>query len=63
LDTDWDSVGTSIHPVLGRIDDTVGDQDTDGDTELVSGYDGTSDLSRGDFGEVEDDDGGNETSR
>jgi hypothetical protein len=63
LDAHWDSVGTSVHPVLGGVDDTVGDQDTDGDTELVSGYDGASDLSRSDFREVQDDDSGNETDR
>jgi hypothetical protein len=56
LDCHWDSVGTSVHPILGRVDDTIGDQDTDGDAELVSRYDGTSNLSRGNLGEVKDDD-------
>ena len=50
LDSHWDSVGTSVHPILGGVDDAICDQDTDGDTELVSGYNGTSNLSRGDFG-------------
>jgi hypothetical protein len=62
LDSHWDSVGTSVHPILGGVDDTIGNQDTDGDTELVAGYDGTANLSRSDFREVQDDDGGNETS-
>jgi hypothetical protein len=56
LNTHWDSVGTSVHPVLSGVDDTVGNQDTDGDAELVSRYDGTSNLSRGDLGEVKDND-------
>jgi len=63
LNSHWDSVGTSVHPILGGVDDTIGDQDTDGDTELISGYDGTSDLSGSDFGEIKDDDGGDETGR
>ena len=61
LDSHWNSIGTGVHPVLGRVNDTVGDQDTDGDTELVSGNESSSDLSGTDLGHVENDDGGDET--
>lgn len=55
LDGHRNSVGAGVHSILGRVDDTIGDQDTDGDTELISGYDSTSDLSRGNLREVQDD--------
>ena len=47
LDTDWDSVRARVESVLAGVDDTVGQEDTDGDAELVARDDGTSDLSRG----------------
>jgi hypothetical protein len=61
LDTDGDSVGSGIGSVLGGVDDTGCEEETDGDAELVAGDDGTSDLSGGDFRHVQDDDGGNES--
>lgn len=36
LDGDGDTVRASIAAVLSRIDDTVGEQDTNGDAELVA---------------------------
>jgi len=36
LDGDWDPVGSGIATVLGGVDDAVGEQDTNGNAELVS---------------------------
>jgi len=61
LDGDWDSVGSGIIAVLCGVDDAVGEEDTDGDAELVAGDQSTTDLLWRDLGHVEDDDGGDET--
>ena len=61
LDGDRDTVGASVTAVLGGVDNAVGKQDTDGDAELVSSNDGTTDLLGSNLGHVQDDDGGNET--
>jgi len=61
LDTDGDSVRSRVGSVLGKVDDDGGQHDTDGDTELVSGNEGSSDLSGTDLGHVKNDDGGDET--
>lgn len=44
LNADWDSVSTGVGSVRGRVDDTRCEQDTDGDTELVTGDQGTSNF-------------------
>ena len=49
MDSDWDSVRAGIIAVLGCIDDTVGQEDTNGDTELISCHDSTPDRFRCDF--------------
>lgn len=36
LDGNRDTVGTGIAAFLGRVDDAVGEQDTNGDAELVT---------------------------
>ena len=61
LETDGDSVSTVVGPVLGEVDDDRGDHDTDGDAELVSRDQSSSDLSGADFRHVENDDGRDET--
>lgn len=61
MNTDRDSVRSSVGPVLGGVNDTGSEEETDGDTELVSRDDGSSDLSGCDFRHVENDDGGNES--
>ena len=61
LDCDGDSVRSGIVPVLGRVDDAVGEKDTDGDTELVTGHNCSSDLSGSNLGKVKDDDGRDES--
>ena len=54
LDTDRDSVRSSIESVLAGVDDTVGKQNTNSDAELVARDDRTSDLSGSNLTEVED---------
>lgn len=61
LDGDRDTVRSSIAAVLGGVDDAVGEQNTDGDAELVTSNNGTTDLLGGDLGHVQNDDGGDET--
>lgn len=55
LDRNGDTVRSSITAVLGRVDDAVGNQDTDGDAELVTSNDGTTDLLGGDLRHVPED--------
>lgn len=52
LDGDGDSVGASVTAVLGRVDDAVGKQDTNGDAELVPSDDGTTNLAGSNLGHV-----------
>jgi hypothetical protein len=61
LNGNWDTVGASVTTVLGGVDNAVGEQDTDGNAELVSSNNGTTDLLGSDFRHVEDNDSGNET--
>lgn len=61
LDGDWNAVRASIHSFLGAIVDAGGEQDADGDTELVTRYDGSTNLLGGDLTHIQDDDGGNKT--
>jgi len=60
LDGNGNSVGTGVGPVLGGIDNATGQQQTDGDTELVTRHDSTSNLAGRDLGHVQDDDGRDE---
>lgn len=60
LNTDGDSVRASVVAVLRGVHDAVGQQDTDGDAELVARDDRASDLSGRDLGHVENDDRGDE---
>jgi len=52
LDGNWDSVRASVHSVLGGIVDARSKQDTDGDAELVTRYNGTTNLLGRDLGHV-----------
>ncbi|KFZ18290.1 hypothetical protein V502_04170 [Pseudogymnoascus sp. VKM F-4520 (FW-2644)] len=61
LHGDGDTVGSGIIAALGGVDDAVGEEDTDGDAELVTGHEGTADLLGRDLGHVQDDDGGDES--
>lgn len=61
LKTDRDTVAGAVIAVLGAIIDAAGKKQTDADAELVSGNDGASNLARGDFAHVENDDGRDET--
>ena len=61
LDGDWDSVGSGIITVLGGVDDAVGEQDTDGNAELVTGDESTADLLWSDLRHVKNDDGRDES--
>lgn len=46
LDGDGNTVSTSILPVLSSVDDARSKHETDGDAELVTGDQGTTDLAR-----------------
>ena len=61
LDADRDSVRASIGVVLGAVNDAGREQDTNGDAELVSSNQSTSNLLRANFAHVQDDDGRFET--
>lgn len=60
LDGNGDSVLTGILSVLGEVDDDGGQHQTDGDAELVTGYQGSSDLSGTDLTHIKDNNCGNE---
>lgn len=47
-----DTVRASILALLGSVDDAVGEQNTDGDAELVAGNDSTTDLLGSNLGHV-----------
>lgn len=49
LDCDWDSVGSSVVAVLSRVHDAIGQQNANGDAELVPGHKSAADFLRGDF--------------
>lgn len=61
LHGDGDTVRSGIIAVLGGVDNAVGEEDTDGDAELVTGHEGTADLLGRDLGHVQNDDGGDES--
>jgi hypothetical protein len=61
LDGDGNAVRARVGAVLSAIVDAGGSHETNGDTELVSRDDGTTDLAGSDFGHVENDDGRDET--
>jgi hypothetical protein len=61
LDGNGNAVGASVEAVLGSIVDAGGEQDTDGDGELVTGHDGTTESLGRNLRHVEDDDGGDES--
>ncbi|KFZ02513.1 hypothetical protein V500_00150 [Pseudogymnoascus sp. VKM F-4518 (FW-2643)] len=61
LHGDGDTVGSGIIAALGGVDNAVGEEDTDGDAELVTGHEGTADLLGRDLGHVQNDDGGDES--
>jgi hypothetical protein len=61
LDTDGDAVGGGAVDVLGTVVDARGQQETNGDAELVTGNESTSDLAGADLRHVKNDNGGFET--
>jgi hypothetical protein len=61
LNTDGNAVGGSAVDVLGTVVDARGQQETNGNAELVTGNESTSDLARADLGHVQNDNGGFET--
>ncbi|KAI2255605.1 hypothetical protein LOZ10_005651, partial [Ophidiomyces ophidiicola] len=60
LQGDGDAVGAGVGAVLGAVVDARGEQQADGDAELVAGDDGAAHLAGRDLGHVQDDDGGDE---
>ena len=60
LDGHGDAVGAAVGVVLGAVVDAGGEEEADCDAELVAGDDGAAYFLGGDFGHVEDDDGGDE---
>ena len=61
LHGDGDTVRSSVITVLGGVDNAVGEENTDGDAELVTRHEGTANLLRSDLGHVQNDDGGDES--
>lgn len=61
LDTDGDTVRSSVVDVLGTVVDAGSQQETNCDTELVTSDKSTSDLARADLRHVQNDNGGFET--
>ena len=61
LDTDGDAVRGSAFDVLGTVVDARGQQETNGNAELVTSNESTSDLARADLRHVKNDNGGFET--
>jgi len=61
LDGDGDTVRTGVETVLGGVHDTGGEEETDGNVELVARDDGTTDLAGSNLGHVENDDGRDES--
>ncbi len=61
LKGDGDSVGGGGSEVLGTVGDTRGEEETEGDTELVTRDEGTPDFPWRNLTHVKDDDGGDET--
>jgi hypothetical protein len=61
LNGDRDTVRASVVTVLGGLVDAGGEEETDGDSELVAGDDGTTNLLGRNLGHVQDDGGGDDT--
>jgi len=61
LQTNWDTVRARVGKVLGSVGDAGSKHKTNGDAELVSRDDSTTDLLGSDFGHVKNDDGRDET--
>lgn len=61
LQSDGDSIGARVVPVLGAIVDTGGQHETNGDAELVARNKSTTDLARSNLRHIQDDDSRNET--
>jgi hypothetical protein len=61
LDGDGNAVRASVGDVLGTVVDARGQQETNGNAELVTGNESTSDLARADLRHVENDNGRFET--
>jgi hypothetical protein len=61
LDGDRDAVRAGIQSVLGGIVDAGGNHKTQGDGELITSDNGTTNLAGSDFWHVQDDDGRDET--
>ena len=60
LDGDRDAVGSGIRTILRGVVDARGQEDPNGDAELVTGHNRATDLAGRDFGHVQNDDGGDE---
>ena len=60
LDGNRDTVRSAVSSVLGSIVDARSEEDTDGDAELVSGDECSTDLLGSDLRHVQNDDGGDE---
>jgi len=61
LDTDWDTVRASVRAVLGGVVDARSEEETDGNAELVSRDEGTTNLAWADLRHVKNDNGRLET--
>lgn len=46
LNSDGNAINTRVGPLLGSVNDASGKHETDGDAELVTGDEGTTDLAR-----------------
>ena len=60
LNTDGDAVRAGIKAVLGAVDDATGEENADGDAELVTGDERAANGLGRDLGHVQDDNGGDE---
>ncbi|KFY88418.1 hypothetical protein V500_06350, partial [Pseudogymnoascus sp. VKM F-4518 (FW-2643)] len=61
LHSNGDAVGSGVVAVLRSVDNTVGEEDSNSDAELVARHKGTIDLLRGDLRHVQDNDGRDES--
>ena len=56
LDRDRDSVRARVESILSRIDNAVGEKNTDRNAELIAGDEGTANGFWGNFRHVQDND-------
>lgn len=61
LHGDWNAVRSRVASILRGVHDAVGQQDTNGDTELVPGDECSTHFLRSNLRHVENDNGGDET--